>query len=136
VNGTDPPQPLWGPQEGDALEVLRATLATRDDIGPLVLEVGAWERNYGPYLRYAINVNAESEREETSRPSSDAHPFAQVRVAPDDGRLGNIVADNDVTRSLLRLIALSDDDLQRLCGNSSAPLYRAKLIGYLDRLWD
>jgi hypothetical protein len=118
--------------EDDAEEVLRATVDTADEVGALRFEVAVWTRGYGPYLRFAFGVDR-------ANPQSSLHPFCRLDRDERDGELqiGNIVADNEATRALLRLIALPDTELGRVSGsNTGAARYRSKLIRCVRLLWD
>jgi hypothetical protein len=118
--------------ETDAEQVIRATIDTSDQLGALCLDVAVWTCNYGPYLRYVLHVDRANR-------GSRSHPFS--RLEDDDGddcvQVGNVVADNEATRAILRLIALPDPELTRVAGNSGGPgNYRALLIRCLAHLWD
>ncbi len=122
----------------DGGEVLRATIA-RDD-GEGSIEVRAWTRTYGPYLRYALRVDERRDAEQGHRPSPQgSHPFRELDEddLSEDGFVhSEIVADNEVTRALLAVVALPDAELKKRCGNCSPGIYRARLIHCLKALWD
>src|SRR4029077_5210192 len=104
------------PDKMDAELVLRATVDTGDEIGALRFEVAVWTRSYGPYLRYVLRADR------ASGESSWHHPFSRLGDDRDGSvQVENIVADNEATRALLRLIALPDPELARVSGNSGGP---------------
>jgi hypothetical protein len=132
VSRCDQARDRFEPEETDAAEVVRASIETKDELGPLRFEVVVWTRTYGSYLRYAFRASR------AFQPAWN-HPFSALDPDERDGcaEISNIVADNEATRALLRLIALPDAELDELCGtHREASRYRARLIRCVRSLWD
>lgn len=80
-----------------------------------------------------FNIITDSQAE----PGNDysGHPFAHCRaVRATDGRSWIIdsVVDNSLMRELIRYIAMSDEDIERVCGTTLRSFYRAELLRILE----
>lgn len=62
------------------------------------------------------------------------HPFRYLKYDVTETR--EIVADNEVSRSILKYLCLPDNELSKLCGNCHVVEYRATLIKLINKLWD
>ena len=62
------------------------------------------------------------------------HPFRYLE--PELTEIWEVVADNEVTRSIVKYLCLPDDELSELCGNSHVVEYRATLIKLINDLLD
>ena len=66
--------------------------------------------------------------------SSFIHPFRHLE--PELTETWEVVADNEVTRSILKYLCLPDTELSKLSGTSHVIEYRATLIKLINDLWD
>ena len=66
------------------------------------------------------------------------HPFryieSEVEIHPRE--IWEIIADNPLVRMTLEYIAMSDDELSKLTGNTHVVEYRAHLIQFIHSNWD
>lgn len=63
------------------------------------------------------------------------HPFYM------DGRLqdgwdGEIIAQNSMTDSMIKMLCMSDDKLREECGNTDVSHYRKLIMYNINELWD
>lgn len=108
------------------------------------LTVKAYRANYGPYLYWYVGCDVEPDIK-----SLDIHPFRYIYKKDEYGEYDEItygisprasfwgiVADNDITRNILKYLCMTDEELRAKCGNNHPTQYRANLIKTLDELWD
>lgn len=109
----------------------------------MTLKVMAARSTYGTngrYMYYLIRTSMDLEEfKKHTTPGGISHPLEDVDVSVHESPLretGNVVADNEVTRALLAVISMTEDELRKRSGVHCHHGYRAKLIGVLDKLWD
>ena len=108
------------------------------------LTIKAYRAKYGPYLYWYVGCDIEPEIK-----LLDIHPFRHICKKDEFGEYDEltygvnprvsfwgIVADNDVTRTILKHLCMTDDELRTKCGRTHPTQYRANLIKSLDELWD
>jgi hypothetical protein len=91
--------------------------------------------NYGNYLYYDIRCH------QPYKNNKCEHPFFKLNtVLYDDtnciGFIGNVVADNELTRTLFRFLSMPDEELATHCGNTHQIYYRAHIIACISNLLD
>lgn len=66
------------------------------------------------------------------------HPFKYIEDGMTDQTVEfwNIIADNDLVRTVINYIAMSDEELSKLCGNIHVVEYRSQLIRFIYNIWD
>lgn len=124
--------------EGEFRELAEGHEVKEND---LVMTVLAARSSYGQenkYIYYSIRTNMGVEAfQPMARSLVFEHPFTDVDVKDIDGnRSANVVADNQLTRTMLHMIAMTDAELNAVCGNAHPDRYRRVLIHALNKLWD
>lgn len=66
------------------------------------------------------------------------HPFRHINKEEDcrPTEIWEVIADNPLVRMTLQYIAMSDEELSKLTGNTHVVEYRAQLIKFIHELWD
>lgn len=89
--------------------------------------------NYGNYLYYRVICDKLCENE------FDDHPFSNVPNNHDrhnNLEIGNVVADNKMMREMFNVLAMTDNELEKICGHCTPNYYRSNIINCIETLWD
>lgn len=119
---------------GEEIVNVAIELEWRD--APLWLRVRAQRLNYG---RGFLSVRFAADRPISTQTGvyRFGHPFYRLdpRDITDTNEVGVIVADNDLTRFLVRHVAMTDGEIEQALPGTKGG-YRELMIGFLSDLWD
>lgn len=88
--------------------------------------------NYGHFLYYNIKCDEPLKNNQCEHPFFKLNPMA----IDDDNSIGNVVADNELTRTMFKFLCMTDDELNQHTGNTHQIYYRAHIISCLSNLLD
>lgn len=105
-----------------------------DDGDTYILTIKLYKANYGDFLYWYVGCD---------RPYYNTtkcmlnHPFkGSEHVVEGDTNVADIVANNEITMTLMKHLAMEDEELAKYIGNKTTVGYRAKIIASIEKLWD
>ncbi|CAH6419035.1 Hypothetical protein HVR_LOCUS224 [uncultured virus] len=120
-----------------------------------VFTIRAYESTYGSYLYWYVDCDIASiykvvdinpinnSNDDNGEVSGNPKSSCEVQLSCILSRFSEsracfwgIVADNELIRTILKLLCMSDEELSALCGRTHPTQYRVSLIKILDKLWD
>ena len=98
-----------------------------------ILTIKLYKANYDDCLYW--NVKCNEVYQNTHKHQLD-HPFRQLRDHSITDSVGGIVVNNEMIMTLMKYLAMDDDELTKYIGNNCVIDYRANIIAAVDRFWD
>lgn len=96
--------------------------------------------NYGAYLYYQIICSKPFEDLPVIQVNENYHPFQFIDnsniIKKGQYEIGEIVADNPLMRLMFQFLSMTDEELDKHCGNNTTLHYRAVIISTITQLWD
>ncbi len=97
------------------------------------LTIKLYKAKYGNFLYW--NVKCNETYRDTHEDRMD-HPFKRSSDRQITDNIGEVVANNEITMTLMKYLAMEDDELTNYTGNTSANEYRANIIACMEKFWD
>lgn len=94
--------------------------------GYINMTIKVYKANYGQYLYYYIYCDE----------STGTHPFMDINIYVNENSIGEVVADNTLTRLMFDYLSMNDEELSKHTGHKHQFYYRLYIINNLVHLWD
>lgn len=98
-----------------------------------ILTIKLYKANYGNFLYWNVKCN---EPYQDTDEHKLLHPFRRARYPQNTDNIGEVVANNELTITLMKYLAMEDEELRKHIGNSHVLSYRSNIIASMEKFWD
>ena len=113
--------------------LINKIIQTEEFYKKYTLTVKLYKANYGNFLYWNVKCN---KTYQNTQEDMMYHPFRKLRDIQVTDNIGEVVANNEITTTLMKYLAMEDDELANHTGNTSLVDYRAKIIACMEKFWD